>query len=706
VSAAGGRVAEALNGALHDLFDAHPDLVLLGEDVADPYGGAFRITRNLSTRHPERVLSTPISESAILGAAGGLALAGRRVLVEVMFGDFLALGFDQLVNFAAKSATMYGVRKPMRLVVRCPVGGHRGYGPTHSQSLQKHFIGVPGLALYELSAFHDPRAVFEAAFAGATAAIVFEHKVLYTQRTIQSGRLDELWTVEPVDPAGEWMRIRSTAALDPGRPEPPELVLITPGGSAAAALAAAREPVADGRARVQVLVPRRLWPLDLGPVLAEVARAEGVCVAEESTAGGTWGTEVFRVLHERLWGTLRRPVRLLSSRDSVIPAAPHLERAVLLQTEDIREALLDLLESPTPPQIAVAVRADAPPETAAAATADVDTAAAAPAGTPILVPKLNPNDESYVFAGWLVDEGARVEPGMPLAEIETSKAMAELEAEGAGYLRRAAGAGDECRPGQSIGLLCETEAAAALDVPVPAASTASAEPESGAVLLDKVQQQVARVVSASHRDIPAAFAVRRVRLDAFEELQRELDEAGAVPVGLMELVVKLVADQRDAFPLCFAEAVGPDRSRPARGSHVGVTMDAGRGLFIPVVRDADRRGVAEIADELAGFGMSALRGAFAEAQLAGASIVVSWNHQPDVLLVQPLIPPGVACAVSVGGPIEEVRLDPEGRPAAGRWTALGLAHDHRLVNGAAAVALLDALAGALEDPRRLRKLTG
>ncbi len=108
--------------------------MLLGEDVLDPYGGAFRATKGLSTRFPDQVLSTPISENGIVGVANGLALTGRRVLVEMMFGDFLLLAFDQIVNFAAKSVSMYGRRVPLRMVVRCPVGGGRGSDPVDSDS--------------------------------------------------------------------------------------------------------------------------------------------------------------------------------------------------------------------------------------------------------------------------------------------------------------------------------------------------------------------------------------------------------------------------------------------------------------------------------------------------------------------------------------------------------------------------------------------
>ena len=138
-------VLDSLNQSLHQLLDADQRVVVLGEDILDPYGGAFKVTRGLSSRFPGRVLTTPISEAAIVGLASGLALRGLRPIAEIMFGDFLFLAGDQLVNHAAKFRWMYNDEVRVPLVIRAPMGGRRGYGPTHSQSIEKHFMGVPGL---------------------------------------------------------------------------------------------------------------------------------------------------------------------------------------------------------------------------------------------------------------------------------------------------------------------------------------------------------------------------------------------------------------------------------------------------------------------------------------------------------------------------------------------------------------------------------
>src|SRR5919198_628809 len=129
------RVVESLNAALHDLLERDADVHVFGQDLLDPYGGAFAVTKGLSTRFPDRVHPTPISETAIVGSATGFALEGGKAVAEIMFGDFVALAADQLANSAAKHHYISRGEAPMNLVVRVPMGGGRGYGPTHSQSL-------------------------------------------------------------------------------------------------------------------------------------------------------------------------------------------------------------------------------------------------------------------------------------------------------------------------------------------------------------------------------------------------------------------------------------------------------------------------------------------------------------------------------------------------------------------------------------------
>lgn len=328
------RVVENLNNALRRLLDDDPRVYLIGEDIVDPYGGAFKATKGLSTRHPDRVLGSPISEGGITGVGGGLALMGNRPIVEMMFADFSALAFDQLLNFASKSVSMYGRRVPMSMVARCPSGGNRGYGPTHSQSLQKHFLGIPELSVYEMSPFHDNHAVFTAMLDEGRPCVFFEDKVLYAGSMFTDGVVSDLMRYDLLED-GNTVRVRSVDD------ETPDWIVIAPGGTANRVMAAMRSLLMEEEVNCHLLVPSRLYPFDIGPLLPRLRSAGRICVLEDGTAGGTWGEVLSQQIHTRLWGKLSDPVLLLSAQASVIPTASHLEREILLQEATIHRALAE-----------------------------------------------------------------------------------------------------------------------------------------------------------------------------------------------------------------------------------------------------------------------------------------------------------------------------------------------------------------------------
>ncbi|MGW8743706.1 2-oxo acid dehydrogenase subunit E2 [Streptomyces sp. NPDC055794] len=696
------RVAENLNRALHRLFDRDPQLYLLGEDVLDPYGGAFKITKGLSSKHGERLLTTPISEGGILGVGGGLALCGNKVIVEIMFGDFLALGFDQVLNFASKSVSMYGRHVPVPLVVRCPVGGNRGYGPTHSQSPQKHFVGVPNLTLYELSPFHDAEAILEDAFRQGTPAVLFEDKVLYTRRMYGAGRVDEVFDhrrvgTGPVDWAHAYPR---------GRQDEADFVVIAPGGVAHRALDAARElHETHGRA-VHVVVPARLHPLDIEPVRDLLAAAGGIAVVEEGTAGGTWGADVARRLYDTLWPSLRSPVLTLSSADSIIPTAAHLERDVLLGAADIRDAIRQASRWDDS-----APRGPAAPVQAPATTA---------AGTPVAVPKLNNNDATYLLADWLVDDGAWVEEGTEIAVLDTSKTAADIEATASGHLRHVAAVGDELAVGAVLGRLLPEGA----DLTAPLASrerSAPARVRTAATTpaprtggrpephqdsprthtLDRAQRGTAAVVTQSHREIPAGFTVMKADVDTVLHRLETLGEASGATIGLAETVIKAVAEAHPDFPAFYGSLID-DRSVELAGApHVGVTVDVDGALYVPVVRDANELSLEDIADTLMDFRMKAWGKEFAEHELSGGNIAVSLNPDPGVVHVHPIVMRPHLCMLSVGAVDDECRIDADGRVSAHRVVHLGLAYDHRVINGRDAVLFLSRIKSLLQEPEKL-----
>ena len=171
-----------LNKCLHDVLSEHKDSFVIGEDIADPYGGAFKVTKGLSTEFKNQTISTPISESAIVGFSIGGALSGAKFIAEIMFADFITLGLDQLINSAAKMHFMYNEQVKIPITIRLVSGGGRGYGPTHSQSTERLLAGEPGLRVIALSHLHNPYELLRHSIINDPAPSIFvESKKLYAK---------------------------------------------------------------------------------------------------------------------------------------------------------------------------------------------------------------------------------------------------------------------------------------------------------------------------------------------------------------------------------------------------------------------------------------------------------------------------------------------------------------------------------------------
>jgi pyruvate/2-oxoglutarate/acetoin dehydrogenase E1 component len=326
---------QSLNRGLHAAMAADERVHFAGEDVLDPYGGAFKVSAGLSTRFPERVHTTPISEGMITGLASGMALRGLKPVVEIMFGDFLTLTFDQIMNHAVKFGAMYGTEVAVPMVIRTPMGGRRGYGPTHSQSIEKHFFGIPGLKIISPSHVHGPGDLLGAAIAGESQPVLFiEYKSLYPLPLFNG---NEILSVEPS--TSEPYATRFVRNFEAGEPD---AVLVGYGGVAPLMLEAA-EKLAEEEINVSVVLPAVISPLDLAPIAKEVARARRAIVVEEGTQGFDWGAEVSARLHEALFGKLDRPVRRLASRPEIIPTSKDGETAMLISADDIEAAVYEEL---------------------------------------------------------------------------------------------------------------------------------------------------------------------------------------------------------------------------------------------------------------------------------------------------------------------------------------------------------------------------
>ena len=311
-------------------------MILLGEDLSDPYGGAFKVTRGLSTDFPGRVRSTPISEGAIIGLSAGLALSGYRPIAEIMFGDFLTLCFDQIVNHVAKYQAMYNGQVTCPVIIRTPSGGGRGYGPTHSQSLEKHFLGVPHLRVVASSLVHDPAVVLRALLAQDSPVLYIEHKLLYPLHLMLpvDGQIEGDIGEQHISVDG-----LPTVSLRPVPREDCSFTVLAYGYQAELARRVLSRLAVEEEIFGELIVPSQISPIDWEPIEASVNVTRSLLVVEEGVDGFTWGSEVAARISSRFFNKLRRPVATAASDPTVIPSSKTLEAKMLMTSERVEQAI-------------------------------------------------------------------------------------------------------------------------------------------------------------------------------------------------------------------------------------------------------------------------------------------------------------------------------------------------------------------------------
>ena len=329
-------ILDRLNFALHHAMETDDRVFVLGEDILDPYGGAFKVTRGLSTKFPERVLTTPISEAAIVGVADGMALRGLRPVVEIMFGDFVTLIADQLVNHASKFRWMYNDQVRVPLVVRTPMGGRRGYGPTHSQSLEKLFLGIPGLHVVAPNSLGDPADLLAAAIADDDPVLFVEHKLLYTRAVLEPGK-GELVDFTITDSGGSY----PTQLLRVAGPANAGLTIACYGYNFELARRTALDLLYEREIYSEIVLFSQLSPFKLEPLWDSLSRTRRLLTVEEGGLTLGWGAELAARAVEA--GIPGLKVHRVAALDLPIANSKPLEDTILPTQEAVTEAALAFL---------------------------------------------------------------------------------------------------------------------------------------------------------------------------------------------------------------------------------------------------------------------------------------------------------------------------------------------------------------------------
>jgi pyruvate/2-oxoglutarate/acetoin dehydrogenase E1 component len=312
---------EAISDGLRTEMRRDESVFCLGEDIG-AFGGAFKVTTGFAEEFgAERVLDTPLAENAIIGAATGAAIEGMRPVCEMQFADFIACGFDQLVNVAAKLHYRQGLSVP--IVIRLPSGGGFSGGPFHSQNPEAWFLQAPGLKVVAPATAADAKGLLASAIRDPNPVCFLEHKGLY--RHVR----DEVPEGEHTVPIGEARVAR----------EGTELTVIAYGSAVPLATEAVEQLGED----IEVIDLRSLCPLDRDSILASARKTGKVLIAHEATRTCGVGAEVAALIGSEAFEDLDAPIRRLTAPDVPIPFSPPLEQAVLPQLDDMKEACRELL---------------------------------------------------------------------------------------------------------------------------------------------------------------------------------------------------------------------------------------------------------------------------------------------------------------------------------------------------------------------------
>jgi len=320
------KYVESINKAL-DFLISDQNAIVIGEDICDPYGGAFKVTKGLSTKYPDHVLQMPISEAAFVGFGIGMALHGRIVIIEIMFGDFSTLIMDQIVNGASKLVDLYGYS--INLNIRLPMGGYRGYGATHSQSIEKMFIGIPGVTIYCPHIFSDPFELYNKNLNKSEIGLFIEHKMLYPINIVDNMYKDQYPLLISDLEYFTSVRIIEDESL---------ITVVTYGGVAAMALDALIENFILYEVNFTLILLKKIYPLDERIISA--IKSKKVLFVEEGSIDGGFGQYYANYINKKDCDYISK---VIGSKNTSIYNAESLEKKVLINQENILDALKELM---------------------------------------------------------------------------------------------------------------------------------------------------------------------------------------------------------------------------------------------------------------------------------------------------------------------------------------------------------------------------
>ena len=312
------RQVEFLNHFFKETIATNERMLFLGEDILSPYGGAFKVARDLSVIAPEKVLATPISEAAMMGISNGLALNGFKPFVEIMFGDFVTLAFDQIVNHASKFHHIFNKKVTCPVVLRTPMGGKRGYGPTHSQTLDKFLVGIDNVKTIALNTFFDPAIVYSSILKEQHPVIVIENKTDYGKKILHHQAANFEYSInEDEYPV---VKVKPVKA-------PPTLTIVAYGGMADLVNSLLQDIFVQTDCLPELIVPSIISKLPVDLILQSVGTTGRLLVIEEGSSFAGIGAELLAQVIEKADHKIM--AKRIAALPVPIPSVKSLEHIVL-----------------------------------------------------------------------------------------------------------------------------------------------------------------------------------------------------------------------------------------------------------------------------------------------------------------------------------------------------------------------------------------
>ena len=337
-----GRYSSLINETLNDLLEQNNNLILLGEDIEDKntfnpkeYGGAFKVTKDLSIKYPNQVFNTPISEAAITGISSGYVLAGGKAILEIMFGDFTTLIFDQLLQHASKFEDMYAGKIHCPLIVRTPMGGRRGYGPTHSQSLEKFFLGIPNLSVIALNHRISPRYVYDTLISSFNnPCLVIENKILYTVENSKSKLVGYNYSFN------EKSDSIPNLIISP-KDYSSELTILCYGGALIEIEKVVEKLCIEDEFFVDIICPTIISEISVNEIITSLQKTKKLLIVEEGNNFASWSSEVIAKISEK---QLKSSITRIGNNE-IIPSSFDAELNTLPSVNKIYKTALNIIDN-------------------------------------------------------------------------------------------------------------------------------------------------------------------------------------------------------------------------------------------------------------------------------------------------------------------------------------------------------------------------